>query len=199
MNANNSQDDAVRTSGSLIAHFETAEGERTGPQLDIPLDTTAGQLQLIINELLKNDEKVPYSFYIAEDEITSSLQQAIGSASTEQAVRIVYVPQAVFRVRAVTRCTSTLPGHAEVRATASACGASCRVLLAPCSARVLILSRFTFVHAGYTKLQLQPRRPLASHRVGRPHGDRTLFGSPAERWCRLLLVGAEAAGLSRVL
>ena len=29
---------------------------------------------------------------------------------TEKAVEIVYQPQVVFKVRAVTRCTSTIPG-----------------------------------------------------------------------------------------
>lgn len=109
----------ARMSGSVIAQFETAEGERTGPQLDIPVDTTPSQLQLIINELLSNEEKVPYSFYIAEEEIASSLEKALGSASTEQVVRVVYVPQAIFRVRAVTRCSSTLPGHAEALLSSS--------------------------------------------------------------------------------
>lgn len=99
--------------GSVIAQFETSTGERSGPQLDVPLGTTSAQLQLIINSLLANEDQVPYSFYVAEQEISASLGQAIGDASTEQAIRIVYVPQAVFRVRAVSRCTSTLPGHAE--------------------------------------------------------------------------------------
>ena len=31
----------------------------------------------------------------------------------ESVLRVVYQPQAVFRVRAVARCTATLPGHAE--------------------------------------------------------------------------------------
>ena len=46
---------------------------------------------------------MPYSFYVAEQEISSSLGHAVGDASTEQAIRIVYVPQAVLRVRAVAR------------------------------------------------------------------------------------------------
>lgn len=101
-------------SGAVIAQFETSTGERSGPQLDVPLDTTPAQLQLIINSLLANEDKVPYSFYVSEQEVASSLGSAIGKeASTEQVIRIVYVPQAVFRVRAVARCTSTLPGHAE--------------------------------------------------------------------------------------
>ena len=100
--------------GSLIAQFETADGERTGPQLDVPLETTAAQLQLILNQLQEHtDEPVPYSFYVGDNEVSGSLGAALGDVSTEQAVKIVYVPQAIFRVRAVTRCTSTLPGHAE--------------------------------------------------------------------------------------
>ena len=34
-------------------------------------------------------------------------------ADTESIVKIVYQPQAIFRVRAVTRCSATVPGHAE--------------------------------------------------------------------------------------
>lgn len=99
--------------GSLIAHFETAEGERTGPQLDVPAETTPAQLQLILNQLLSNEERVPYSFYVGEEEVTSTLGGALGAGSAEQTLKVVYVPQAVFRVRAVTRCTSTLSGHSE--------------------------------------------------------------------------------------
>lgn len=35
------------------------------------------------------------------------------SVDLENVLNIVYQPQAVFRVRAVTRCTSSMPGHAE--------------------------------------------------------------------------------------
>ena len=105
--------------GSLIAQFETPEGQRTGPQIDVPVGTTPAQLQLIINQLLENEEKVPYSFYVNEEEVSTTLVKALGSASTEKAVSIIYVPQAVFRVRAVTRCSSTLPGHAEALLSSS--------------------------------------------------------------------------------
>ncbi len=33
--------------------------------------------------------------------------------SVESALRIVYQPQAVFRVRPIARCTASMPGHAE--------------------------------------------------------------------------------------
>ena len=88
----------MSATGSVIAQFETADGERTGPQLDVPLGTTPAELAVIVNELLRNDEAVPYAFYVAEEEVSTSLAAAIGGASTEQAVRVVYVPQAVFSV-----------------------------------------------------------------------------------------------------
>lgn len=82
-------DGASSTSGSLIAQFESAEGERAGPQLDVPLDTTPAQLALILNTLLSNDDPVPYSFYIGDGEVTGALGEALGDTSTEQAVKIV--------------------------------------------------------------------------------------------------------------
>lgn len=61
---------------------------------------------------LFQEETVPYTFFINESEITGSLQETLEKQTieTEKVVEIVYQPQAVFRVRAVTRCTSTIPG-----------------------------------------------------------------------------------------
>ena len=61
---------------------------------------------------LPQDESVPYSFYVNESEITGSLKETLETQTleTEKVVEIVYQPQAVFKVRAVTRCTSTIPG-----------------------------------------------------------------------------------------
>ena len=41
------------------------------------------------------------------------LVQVILQVSVEAALRIVYQPQAIFRVRPVSRCTASMPGHAE--------------------------------------------------------------------------------------
>lgn len=45
-------------------------------------------------------------------EVSATLGGTIASQelSTERVVTIIYVPQAVFRVRAVTRCSGSLPG-----------------------------------------------------------------------------------------
>jgi WD40 repeat protein len=38
---------------------------------------------------------------------------AKNAVSVEQSLRVVYMPQAVFRVRPVGRCTASMPGHSE--------------------------------------------------------------------------------------
>ncbi|KGL81881.1 Notchless protein 1, partial [Tinamus guttatus] len=71
--------------------------------------------RLVCNALLQKDEPVPLAFYVHDAEIVTSLEKTlVGQAlETEKVLDIVYQPQAVFRVRAVTRCTSSLEGHTE--------------------------------------------------------------------------------------
>jgi hypothetical protein len=38
----------------------------TASQLDVPAAITPEQLEMLLNNLLQNDEKLPYSFYIEE-------------------------------------------------------------------------------------------------------------------------------------
>lgn len=52
-------DTAVKAEGahqgggvSVLAQFFSADGQPTGPQLDLPLETTPDQLQLLLNDLL---------------------------------------------------------------------------------------------------------------------------------------------------
>jgi ribosome assembly protein 4 len=105
------EDDTNRT---VLAQFFSADGFATGPQLDLPLETTTEQLELLLNDLLAHEERLPYSFFVEEEELVESIKQAIQArSSAEDVVRIVYQPQAVFRVRAATRCTTSLEGHTE--------------------------------------------------------------------------------------
>lgn len=61
------------------------------------------------------DDPTPYLFFVNEEEIKNSLNETLDPKKTdvENILNIVYQPQAVFRVRPVTRCTSSMPGHAE--------------------------------------------------------------------------------------
>ena len=99
---------------NIIAQFVSAEdGEAKGPQIELPSNTTVPQLQELINKLLSNEEPLPYSFYVNGEEVMETLvsKGSAGKISTEKTLEIVYTPQAVFRVHAVTRSCGTLVGH----------------------------------------------------------------------------------------
>ncbi|XP_052872412.1 protein Notchless [Anopheles cruzii] len=100
---------------TLQARFVSDTGEEAGPPLDLPINVTKEQLELICNALLKNEEQTPYLFFVHDEEIKLTIQQTLDQKqlNVEDVLDIVYQPQAVFRVRPVTRCTSTMPGHAE--------------------------------------------------------------------------------------
>eukprot|EP00752_Nemacystus_decipiens_P013479 g11938.t1 len=100
---------------SMIVQFATLEGENKGPQIDVPLGSTVLQMEELMNQLLENKNKVPYTFYVKDTEVMETLEQTVSelAVSTEAVLRVSYQPLAVFRVRPVTRCTSTMPGHTE--------------------------------------------------------------------------------------
>lgn len=99
----------------LLCRFKSETGEIAGDMMDLPLDCTPQQLALICNAILKQTEQVPYLFFIDEKEITKTIEKTLdlNKLNTEHVVDIIYQQQAVFKVRPVTRCTSSMPGHAE--------------------------------------------------------------------------------------
>jgi len=96
--------------------FKAEDGTTDGAPFELPTDVTREKLQLICDAVIPNEDKVPYAFFVDGVEITESLVKTVGEevlSKTEKSIEIVYQPQAVFRVRAVTRCTSSLEGHAD--------------------------------------------------------------------------------------
>lgn len=83
-----------------------------GSQLQLPHQTTPQQLETLLNGLLKNDESVPYAFYLEGLELNGEIGAAMlkNDVSVEKTVEILFRPQAVFRVRPVGRCTATMAG-----------------------------------------------------------------------------------------
>ncbi|RWR97290.1 notchless protein [Cinnamomum micranthum f. kanehirae] len=57
----------------------------------------------------------PYAFYISDQELLTQLGSYLekNKVSVEKVLRIIYQPQAVFRIRPVNRCSSTIAGHTE--------------------------------------------------------------------------------------
>ncbi|KAL0271924.1 UNVERIFIED_CONTAM: hypothetical protein PYX00_005072 [Menopon gallinae] len=103
------------TSKRVLSRLKSESGEVLKELLDLPLDVNVSQLQRMCNALLNQDEGIPYLFFVNDREISDTLEKtlATGDYSSEQVLEIVYQQQAVFKVRPVTRCTSSLPGHAE--------------------------------------------------------------------------------------
>jgi ribosome assembly protein 4 len=106
---------AAEAPQNIIAQFVSTEGVKTGSPLDLPLNFSDVHLQELLNELLSNDDPLPYSFYVNDVELVRDLKTFLEERkiSTETTLEITYQPQAVFRVRPLTRCTSTLPGHTD--------------------------------------------------------------------------------------
>ncbi|KAI9175340.1 ribosome assembly [Blastocladiella emersonii ATCC 22665] len=111
---------AATTTQQIVAQFKSKDGDVTFPPMSLPVGTTANELELVLNQLMENEGKkedaelVKYYFYVDNTDVVESLAkdvvQKLGK-STEQTIVIVYEPQSLFRVRAVTRCGATMSGH----------------------------------------------------------------------------------------
>ncbi|KAL7276682.1 ribosome assembly [Rhizina undulata] len=112
---------------NVVVHLRASDtGNQLGGELHIPGNTTAQQLDLLVNKLFGTEnDRVPYTFSLLTDtsnpdspviDIADDLWSSVLKPShktTEDVLTLVYTPQAVFRVRAVSRCSSAIPGHGD--------------------------------------------------------------------------------------
>lgn len=122
---------------NLVVQFQNRQGYELASSIDIPTQSTIDDLQALVHSLIESNDydkkslasrskRIPYSFYARierkngttdEIEITHSLldflRQYRDVVSTEVTLHLTYQPLAVFKVRPVTRCTATMPGHTE--------------------------------------------------------------------------------------
>lgn len=105
---------------TLLAQFKSEEGHLVGVPFDLPENITVIQLNQICNGLFNatNDEtkKLIYKFSTNGEDIRLSLDktlQKLDKRDCEKMLEIVYIPQANFKVEAVTRCSSSMGGHTE--------------------------------------------------------------------------------------
>ncbi len=116
---------SVAIPSSIMVNFLNQTGEQAGSnQMDIPSSSNAKQMESLVNSLLENKDKMPYAFYIHDVEVTGSIMETLqqlqeengegeGVVSFEETLQISYRPLSIFRVRPVTRCIETLPGHTD--------------------------------------------------------------------------------------
>lgn len=65
-----------------------------------------------LNFLFFKEEELPYSFFVNEQEMLKGLEEVLDkqNINDEEVLKIEYQPQAVFRVRQITRCVSSMEG-----------------------------------------------------------------------------------------
>lgn len=102
----------------VIVQFQGPDGEPVGGQLEVPLGSSREQLEALLQQL--QGEECPYSLHVgkAQVEVTGTVLEAVekleeAEKSSEAVLPISFFPMAVFRVRPVTRCSSSMPGHSE--------------------------------------------------------------------------------------
>lgn len=101
---------ALHTIGYVLAQFKSENGENLESPIDLPRNVNIENLQLILNALLKKDttnELIPYTFFVNGKEVVHNLEATLQNETlnSEKVLEIIYQPQAIFQVRAVTRCT----------------------------------------------------------------------------------------------
>lgn len=106
---------------SMLTEFISESGDSSGQQIELPLDLNPTNLQSLCDAVLQKpkDERVPFLFFINNIQIQESIRKTLEEISdeikfdSEQVLKIVYAPQAVFKVEPVTRCTTSMAGHGE--------------------------------------------------------------------------------------
>lgn len=124
----NADEEGRKLPTNLVIQFRNRQGEELADNLDVPTESSVDDLQALVRSLLEQQDdgenaKIPYSFYAKVEkngvmndvEITKRLSDFLNEnkVSTEDVLQLTYQPLAVFRVRPVTRCTDTMPGHTE--------------------------------------------------------------------------------------
>ncbi|KAF2499525.1 F-box/WD repeat-containing protein pof1 [Lophium mytilinum] len=122
--------------GAIRVRFvDQATGEAGSlPVISIALaNATTKNLELLLNELQeRGDDRIPYRFFYTSGGPPydgggealgdrSDLYNALvkpGKISAESEITLQYAPQAVFRVKAVSRCAAAISGHGEYILTA---------------------------------------------------------------------------------
>ncbi|KAH9840010.1 WD-repeat protein [Rhodofomes roseus] len=122
--------EAPKPSPNVVVQFVSEEdGQPLAPAVNLPANISREGLEALVNKLsTKDDDPVPFSFHIAlpadattpgaptQLVIAKSIEEDVLShpshAFTQEDVFVVRCsPQAVFKVRPATRCSSTLSGH----------------------------------------------------------------------------------------
>lgn len=127
----------------MVVNLVNEEGALTGGQILLPVSASPKELDALLTSMLEDEEdkSVPYAFFIDGEQINEDVKTILFKKQKdafiermlkegrrvrpqdveklefnppeESVVNIMYKPQAVFRIRPVTRCAGALDGHSE--------------------------------------------------------------------------------------
>ncbi|EON65046.1 hypothetical protein W97_04281 [Coniosporium apollinis CBS 100218] len=123
--AREQQEPEIIPEGTVRIRFQDqSTGEVTGAPVAIPLaHASIRNIELLLNSLQGHGEaheRIPYRFFFQDGtqalgdstDIYTSLIKP-GLTTVEEIIELQYSPQAIFRVRAVSRCSASISGHGE--------------------------------------------------------------------------------------
>jgi ribosome assembly protein 4 len=116
--------DTTIPDGTVRIRFVDQSTGETGdiPVLTVPLSQASTQnLEILLNELKEQgDDRIPYRFFpdganeaLGDKEDIYNALVKPGKVSAESEITLQYAPQAVFRVKAVSRCAAAISGHGD--------------------------------------------------------------------------------------
>ncbi|KIJ55557.1 hypothetical protein M422DRAFT_199825 [Sphaerobolus stellatus SS14] len=116
----------------VVQFVSEDDGKPLAPAVNVPADFARQGLEALVNKLSnQDDDPVPFAFHVSLPSgsekdanaptriaIAKSIQEDVlshisGAFTPEDVIVIHCAPQAVFRVRPATRCSSTLSGHSS--------------------------------------------------------------------------------------
>jgi ribosome assembly protein 4 len=95
--------------------------------MQLNASTTKMDLNKILDQVLQAEEKQIYQFYMDDREVRGSIGEILDKMQAasekegakkskftgETVIQLIYKPEAMFRIRPITRASSTLEGHNE--------------------------------------------------------------------------------------
>ena len=100
--------------------FQDTEGNELAEEIMIDTRANKGDLNKLIDQLIDSEERQLYQFYLDDKEVRSSIKEVLEKAmktnksiKPETIIPLTYKPEAMFRIRPITRASSTLEGHSE--------------------------------------------------------------------------------------
>ena len=98
--------------------FRDTEGNEIGDEIYVDANSSKIDLNKILDAIMQPVDKQVYQFYLEDKEVRTSIKDVIEklanqSYNAETMIPLTYKPEAMFRIRPVTRASSTLEGHSE--------------------------------------------------------------------------------------